>query len=132
VHSWSHSGTSTSSCLDGLKLEHRVNALDRQTAIAQRLLQLLDGLVWNVGILVGGLYLQRHDATEQSQLRCRLFHRCPFQVADQFLLLFLRSLRARMLKEAILLAIGNQGCLNKPTPANALARLGASTTIMAS
>jgi hypothetical protein len=37
-----------------------------------------------------------------------------------------------MLKEAILLAIGNQGCLNKPTPANALARLGASTTIMAS
>ena len=42
--------------LDGRELEHRVNALDRQTAVAQRLLQLLDGLV-GLGLLGAGLDL---------------------------------------------------------------------------
>ena len=37
--------------LDGLELEQRVNALDRQTALAQRLLQFLDGLVGDFGLL---------------------------------------------------------------------------------
>jgi hypothetical protein len=41
--------------LDGLELQQWVDALDGQAAVAQCLLQLLDGLVWNVGILVGGL-----------------------------------------------------------------------------
>jgi hypothetical protein len=44
--------------LDGLELEHRVNALDRETAIAQRLLQLLDGLVGHFGLLGAGLDLR--------------------------------------------------------------------------
>jgi hypothetical protein len=79
--------------LQRLKFEHGITTLDGKATLAQRLLHFLNGLVRNVDFLVCLLDLHEKDTAEQGHIRWREFQRCPFQVADQSLLLFHRSLR---------------------------------------